>query len=78
MYPIKVKQLLDVAACIVIVLNRDGVVQLVNKRGCDVLGYGINEIVGRNWFCHFVPEELNEKKIQGLPGVYQVRLFERI
>ncbi len=38
------------------VLDRDGTVTLVNKKGCEILGYAEEEILGRNWFDTFLPE----------------------
>ncbi len=47
---------LDIAAVAIVAINADGVVTLVNKRGCGLLGYREEEIVGKNWFAHFIPE----------------------
>jgi PAS domain S-box-containing protein len=47
---------LDVAGVMLVALDTDGVVTLINRKGCEILGYGEQEIVGRNWFEHFVPE----------------------
>jgi len=51
---------LDVSAAIVVVIGRDETVQLVNRRGCELLGHREEEIVGRNWFERFVPAEQAE------------------
>jgi PAS domain S-box-containing protein len=47
---------LDVAGVMLVALDAQGTVTLINRKGCDILGYGEKEIVGRNWFEHFVPE----------------------
>jgi PAS domain S-box-containing protein len=47
---------LDVAAVMFLVLDVQGNVTLINKRGCELLGYPEKEIVGRNWVDHFIPE----------------------
>ncbi|MFC1967611.1 PAS domain S-box protein [Chloroflexota bacterium] len=52
---------LDVAGVILVVLDADEKVRLVNKRGCEVLGYDDSEIVGRNWFDCFVPPDISGK-----------------
>ncbi|MCX6347903.1 MAG: PAS domain S-box protein, partial [Candidatus Aureabacteria bacterium] len=46
---------LDVAGVILIALNHRGEVVMINKKGCEVLGWKEKEIVGRNWFQSFLP-----------------------
>lgn len=58
MYPeITIQELLDVAASIVVVLDRKGIVQLINRQGCEILKYNKDEIEGKHWFRHFVPKD---------------------
>lgn len=47
---------LDIAAIINIAMDRDGVVTMINKAGCDKLGLSKAEILGRNWIDSFIPE----------------------
>ncbi len=49
---------LDVAEVMILVLNVDQTVRLINKKGCQVLGYPEEEIVGKNWFESFLPEHV--------------------
>lgn len=49
---------LDVAGVMFIALDRSGRVSLVNKKGCEILGYDEQEIVGTDWFARFVPESM--------------------
>ncbi len=58
---------LDIAGVILIVINADQTISLINKKGCEVLGYPEGEIVGRNWFDHFLPPAGREevKKVFG-------------
>jgi PAS domain S-box-containing protein len=51
---------LDIAGSIILVLNADETVELINKRGSDILGYPEQEIVGKNWFNQFLPIEIRE------------------
>jgi PAS domain S-box-containing protein len=58
MYPeITIQEILDVAASMLVVLDRKGVVQLINKKGCSILGYTKEQIEGKHWFRHFVPKD---------------------
>ncbi|MFA4902193.1 MAG: PAS domain S-box protein [Desulfobaccales bacterium] len=52
---------LDVAAVMFLVLDVPGNVTLINKRGCELLGYPEKEIVGRNWVDHFIPENIRDE-----------------
>jgi PAS domain S-box-containing protein len=47
---------LDIAGVIIVVINKDQTVELINKMGCELLGYRKNEIEGKNWFDNFIPE----------------------
>jgi len=51
---------LDVAGVMLLALDDEGYVTLVNRRGCDILGYDAADIVGKPWFDHFLPEEDRE------------------
>jgi PAS domain S-box-containing protein len=56
----KAKQYLNVARVMILALNLDGDITLINKRGCEVLGYKEEEIIGKNWFDLCVPENIRE------------------
>jgi PAS domain S-box-containing protein len=47
---------LDLVGAIIVVLDHEGRVTLINRRGCEVLGYREDEILGKNWIDHFIPE----------------------
>ncbi len=51
---------LDTVDVIVVVIGRDERVQLVNPKGCALLGYSEGEIVGKNWFDTFLPERVRK------------------
>ena len=54
------KQYLDIAEVILVSLDKNGNVQLINPKGCRVLGYKKEEISGKNWFDNFLPAKLRE------------------
>jgi PAS domain S-box-containing protein len=56
---------LNTAASIFLVINRDHTIQLVNKKGCEILGYHQDEIIGKNWFNTFIPRP-NRKELKSL------------
>lgn len=49
---------LDVAGVAIVVIDKDQRVTLINKKGCEILGYSQDEIIGKNWFNHFIPMRL--------------------
>ena len=52
---------LDVAGFMIAVLNAEGCVVLINRKGCEILGYTEQEITGQNWFNVCLPEEMREE-----------------
>lgn len=52
----KAQRYLDVAGVTMVVIAADQKVALINRKGCDILGYKETEIIGKNWFDHFIPE----------------------
>ncbi len=57
------QEYIDLAGVIFVAINTEGKVTQINKRGCKVLGYEEEEVVGKNWFDNFLPERLkNEVK----------------
>ena len=41
--------------------DADGNVTLINQKGCEVLGYEQEEIIGKNWYDCFLPENIRDK-----------------
>jgi PAS domain S-box-containing protein len=52
----KIQKYLDVAGVMFVQIDTEGKVTLVNKKGCDILGYDASEVIGKNWFSGFLPE----------------------
>lgn len=48
-------QYLDIAGVIIVVLDPQGNVSLINRKGSEILGLSEEEIVGKNWFDQYVP-----------------------
>ena len=56
-----VQRYLDVANAIFVLINEDQTVALINQKGCELLGYSEQEIIGKNWFNHFIPQRVREE-----------------
>ena len=57
----RIQKYLDTAGVIFNVLDIKGKVKIINKKGCETLGYGESEIVGKNWVDEFIPERMRDK-----------------
>jgi len=54
-FSITPKDILDTVSGILIVLNQDGNIVHINKKGCQILESPEKEIIGKNWFDHYLP-----------------------
>jgi two-component system cell cycle sensor histidine kinase/response regulator CckA len=52
---------LDIAGVMMLALDPSADVILINKKGCEILGYEKREILGKNWFDHFIPLRVREE-----------------
>lgn len=66
---------LDISGVIFLAMDKKGTVTLINRKGCDILGYPEEDILGKNWFDNFIPERLRaevkpiaEKLLAGILG----------
>ncbi len=57
----KAQQYLSIARVIIVALDLRGRVTLINKMGCEVLGYKEEEILGKNWFDFCIPAKSRHK-----------------
>ena len=54
------QQYLDIAEVVFLSLDTNGIVTLINKKGCDILGYSEHQLIGRDWFDMCIPENDRE------------------
>ena len=57
----KAQKYLNTAGVLMLALDRDGVVTLINQKGCEILGYPAEEIIGKNWIQTFLPKAVREE-----------------
>jgi PAS domain S-box-containing protein len=57
----KAQQYLDIAAVMFLAINADQKVILINRKGCELLGYQEKEIIGMDWFDTFLPEKIRKE-----------------
>ncbi|MDK2938694.1 MAG: two-component system, cell cycle response regulator [Methanolobus sp.] len=56
---------LDLAGVMLFVLDENGIVKVINRKGCEILGYREDEILGNDWFENYVPELFRENARKG-------------
>ena len=49
---------LDLAEVMLLALDENGTISLLNRKGCEILGWPEHELLGRNWFDNCLPPEL--------------------
>jgi len=79
----KTQQYLDIADVILVSIDTSGIVQLINPKGCKILEYSEDEILGENWFDNFLPGRLKENVKEVAKKVYSgeiesVKYFENV
>jgi len=57
----RAQQYLDLAPVVFVAIDASGTVTLINQKGCEILGYPEQEIVGKNWFDNFIPDWLKQE-----------------
>jgi len=57
----KAQQYLDVVGVMLIALDTSGHVTMVNRKGCEILGYQEGDILGKHWFEHFLPDKVRDE-----------------
>jgi PAS domain S-box-containing protein len=56
----RAQQYLDIAGAMLVGIAEDQTITLINHRGCEVLGYEQEELLGRNWIDLCIPEPERE------------------
>jgi PAS domain S-box-containing protein len=58
---LRTQHYLNVVNVMLLVLDAHGQVLLVNRKGCEMLGYPESDILGKNWFENFIPERMRNE-----------------
>jgi two-component system cell cycle sensor histidine kinase/response regulator CckA len=57
----RAQKYLDIAGVIMVALNNRGKITMINRKGLDVLGYTEDEVIGKDWFATFLPDNVREE-----------------
>jgi PAS domain S-box-containing protein len=52
---------LDIAEVILVALDKKGLITLINRKGCRILGYEQGELIGKNWFHTCLPPKRRDE-----------------
>ena len=52
---------LNVASVILVAIDAEGEVTMINRKGCELLGYPEDQIVGKDWFSNFIPKRFRKQ-----------------
>ncbi|UCD50243.1 MAG: PAS domain S-box protein [Phycisphaerales bacterium] len=76
----RAQQYLDVAGVMFVVLDAHGKVVLINRKGCELLGYSSEELVGGDWFQTCLPENVRDRIRGAFDEIMAGRLepYERV
>jgi len=56
----RAQRYLDIAGVIIVALNARGEITLINRKGCEILGYERDELIGQSWFDTCLPAQIRE------------------
>lgn len=56
----KLQRYLEIAEVLFLVLDKDERIVLINRKGCEILGYAEEELTGKNWHENFTKKENKE------------------
>ncbi len=67
----KAQMYLDVADVIILTLDENGNITMVNRKGCEILGYEESELLGKNWINTCIPEHKRQEVINIFSDIIQ-------
>jgi len=67
----RAQRYLDVAGTIIVVLDSEGEVLLINRKGCAILDWPEDELLGADWFAIAVPDDERELLRSGFDELMQ-------
>jgi len=65
----RTRSYLDVAGVLLVVVNRDGNVEMLNRYGTKILGYTEADLMGKFWFTTVIPELCSQKRFESFQKI---------
>jgi len=57
----RAERYLNIAGAMLAIVNADEKIIVMNKKGCEILGYKEKELIGKNWFDLLVPQRIRDE-----------------
>jgi len=67
----RARQYLDAAFVLLAAIDREGIITLINRKGCEILGYTEAELLGKNWIDLLVPADARSEVRDALAGMME-------
>ncbi|MBK1718430.1 EAL and GGDEF domain-containing protein [Thiocystis violacea] len=61
-----IREILQTVEAIILVLDAEGRIVLINRKGCELLGYGETELIGQDWFATCLPHGLDIEALRAI------------
>ena len=58
---VRAQMYLDIAGVMLMALDAEGNISLINRKGLEVIGEDEDQVMGLNWFEHFLPPDVREE-----------------
>jgi len=65
----RLRQYIDIAGVAMLVLDRDGRVSMINRKGCETLSAEPHIVYGARWFDKFIPENERERVLDAFEKI---------
>ena len=65
----RARRYLNIAGVVIVALDPSFRVTLINDKGCELLGYARQDIVGKDWFQTCAPDSVSSEQRRGLEAV---------
>ena len=62
---------LDIAGAAIVVVDVDGRIHLVNRKGLEILGYESSEAIGKSWFDYFTPKNKAQEERESFASIME-------
>ena len=57
----RAQKYLDIADVLLVAIDDEGKITMINQKGCSILGYNEDELIGKNWFETCLPQKIRDR-----------------
>jgi len=67
---------LDIVEVMVLILDSEFTIKVLNRRGCEIIGYRVDEVIGKNFIELLIPERMRKQLLEVANSVIYYSGFE--